>query len=232
MFEIIVKANLKIYDKLTREILIPKEGIYTMQHKLKSFVSALLLAVIVINGIALTSHKAYAVISQKDDDAVTKFAEALKKFTEQEASEDTDEIEIFCKRLGGVTSAVSGVIGVLQMVGIIKDPKMQMLGQILNAVKDVQTTLNDMNKTLNQIEQDLINIQTAQQEIDRNTKATTMSTNWNNFNTNYTEKLQTYASEYQAKVNSGIKTWWEQASHEGVYVLMTKKYTEKDSLTY
>ena len=203
-----------------------------MQHKITRFVSVLLLAVTVLNGIAFTAREAVAVTPQQVNDALDKFIGAVGKFGANDATANIGKIANFCNRLGGFTSAVSGVIGVLQMVGIIEDPKMQMLGQILNAVKDVQTTLNDMNKTLNQIEQDLINIQTAQQEIDRNTKATTMSTNWNNFNTNYTEKLQTYASEYQAKVNSGIKTWWEQASHEGVYVLMTKKYTEKDSLTY
>ena len=89
-----------------------------------------------------------------------------------------------------------------------------------------------MNATLNQIAQDLVNIQTAQQEISKNNKATQMSTNWNNFNTNYTEKLQAYSDEYQAKVTSGIADWWKQASHEGVYVLMVKKYDQENALTY
>ena len=118
------------------------------------------------------------------------------------------------------------------MAGIVKDPALEKIGQILDIVKDVQTTLDNMNKTLNRIAQDLLNIQVNDEWNNRNNKATTMSTNWNNFNTNYTERFQTYISEYQAKINTGIKAWWEQASHEGVYVLMTKKYTEQGSLTY
>ena len=203
-----------------------------MQHKLKRFVSVLLLLVILLNGIALTNQKAYAVTPQQVNDALDKFIGAVGKFGANDATANIGKIANFCNRLGGFTSAASGVIGILQMIGVIKDSTTQMLGQILDAVKDVQTTLDNMNKTLNRIAQDLLNIQVNDEWKDRNNKATTMSTNWNNFNTNYTERLQTYVSEYEAKINSGIKAWWEQSSHEGVYVLMTKKYTEEDSLTY
>ena len=204
-----------------------------MQHKfIKHFISVLVLTVTVFNGIALTNVKAYAVTPQQVNDAVDKFSSAIGKFAAKDASENIGKIANFCNRLGGITSVASGVIGVLQMTGIIKDPTVQMLGQILDAVKDVQTTLDNMNHTLNQIAQDLINIQIAQQEISRNNNATTMSTNWNNFNTNYTEKLANYVVAYQAKINSGIQAWWNQTSHDGVYVLMTKKYTEEGALTY
>ena len=204
-----------------------------MQHKfIKHFLSVLVLTVTVFNGIALTNVKAYAVTPQQVNDAVDKFSNVIGKFAAKDASENIGKIANFCNRLGGVTLGAAGVIGILQMTGIIKDPTVEMLGKILDAVKDVQTTLGNMNHTLNQIAQDLINIQTAQQEITRNNSATTMSTNWNNFNTNYTEKLASYVSEYQAKINSGIQAWWNQTSHDGVYVLMTKKYTEEGALTY
>ena len=200
-----------------------------MQHKLRRFMSVLILAVTVLNGIALTSHKAYALDPNAVNNAVNSFALAISKFSSTSAN--VSAIVNFCNRLSGLSSAASGVIGILQMIGIIKDPTAVKLSQILNTVKDVQTELSNMNNTLKQITQDLLNIQTAQQEIARKNKAMTMSTNWNNFNTNYTEKLKSYVDQYQAYLNSGIKKWWEQASHEGVYVLMTKKYTEKDSLT-
>ena len=204
-----------------------------MQNKVRRFIGVLLFVVIAVNGIAFTNHAAYAAVNpQKVNDAIDKFAGALGKLSANDASANIGKIANFCSRLGGLTSAASGVIGILQMAGVIKDPTMQMIGQVLDAVKDMQTTLDNMNRTLNQIAQELINIQVAQQEIARNNAATQMSTNWNNFNTNYTEKLQVYVDEYQAKINSGIADWWKQASHEGVYVLMVKKYTEENSLTY
>ena len=163
-----------------------------MQDNVRRFIGALLLAVVVAGGTVLTNHEAYAVYPPKVRDTVDVFVSALGKIAAKDASATIGKLADFCNRLGGLSSAASGVIGILQMAGIIKDPTLEMIGQVLDAVKDVQTELGNMNATLNQIAQDLVNIQTAQQEISRNNKATQMSTNWNNFNTNYTEKLQAY----------------------------------------
>ena len=56
------------------------------------------------------------------------------------------------------------------MIRVIKDTVLTMLGKILDAVKDVQTSIANINETLNRIEQQLIQIQVAQVEIDRNTR--------------------------------------------------------------
>lgn len=82
------------------------------------------------------------------------------------------------------------------MAGIIKDPTHEMVHQVLDIVKDVQTQLDDIDHTLNQIAGELINIQIAQQEIARRQNATTMSNTWTDFKTNYTEKLDNYVGEY------------------------------------
>ena len=194
-----------------------------MQHKLKRFISVLLLAVTVFNGTALTNYAAYADdMPSSVNGAINSFVEAVGQFASKSLADEIGKVANFCSRLGGLTSVASGVIGILQMIGIIKDPTQEKLKEILNAVKDVQTELTNMDAKLDQIAQDLINIQTAQQEIARNTKATMMSTNWNNFNTNYTERLSSYLAQYQTYINAGIKEWWEQASHKEVYVLMTK----------
>ena len=195
-------------------------------------ICVLLLVATVFSGIPITTHPAYAVTPQEINDAADKFAGAIGKFVTNDASNNIEKIANFCSRLGGLTDVASGVIGILQMIGIVKDPTMEAIGHVLDAVKDVQTSLTSINNKLNQIAQDLINIQVDQKEIDRNTKATMMSTNWNNFNTNYTEKLQAYVNEYQAKINAGIQQWWEQNVHDGIYVLMTKAYTEEAALTY
>lgn len=210
-----------------------KRGIYTMRHKLTRLISVLVLVVTVFNGIALTSQKAYAAVTpQKVVDAIDKFVGAIGKFAAKDATKNIGKIADFCNRLSGLTSVASGIIGILQMIGVIKDPTLQMIGKVLDTVKDVQTSIAQMNNRLNQIVAQLIQIQVADEEKYRNKKAQDMSTNWNNFNTNYTEKLQTYVNEYEAKINTGIRDWWNQASHEGVYVLMTKKYSEENSLTY
>ena len=117
-----------------------------MQYKhcnsITRFICVLLLAATVLSGISLTSPKAYAAVSpQKVVDAVDKFVGAIGKFSANDASANIGKIANFCNRLGGLTSAASGVIGILQMTGVIKDPTLVMLGQILNAVKDVQTTI-------------------------------------------------------------------------------------------
>lgn len=191
----------------------------------------LVLIVTVLNGITFTSHKVYAAPTPSQvNDAITKFVDAVGKFLP--VGEDVTKIAEFVTRLGGIASAASGIIGILQMCGVIKDPVLEMLGQILDAVKDVQTTLQNMNNTLNDISKALIQIQVSIEEKARNADATRMSKYWNDFNTDYTKKLKTYVNEYQAKINSGIKKWWEETSHEGVCVLMTKKYTEENPLTY
>ena len=204
-----------------------------MLHGFKRFMSVLLLAAMVFTGTVLANQSVCAAATpQQVNDAIDKFVTAVGKFGASDASGNIGQIANFCSRLGGFTSAASGVIGILQMVGIIKDPTTQMLGKVLDAVKDVQTTLDNMKQTLNDIRLELLSLQIEGVWNNRNNRATTMSTNWNSFNTNYTEKLQTYVGQYQAKINSGIKAWWEQDSHEGVYVLLTKDFGDADSLTY
>lgn len=127
----------------------------------------LVLIVTVLNGITFTSHKVYAAptLSQVND-AITKFVDAVGKFLP--VGEDVTKIAEFVTRLGGIASAASGIIGILQMCGVIKDPVLEMLGQILDAVKDVQTTLQNMNNTLNDISKALIQIQVSIEEKARN----------------------------------------------------------------
>ena len=114
-----------------------------MQHKFKRFVSVLILAVTLLNVIAFTNNKAYAVTPSQVNDAISKFVDAIGKFAAKDASENIGKIANFCNRLGGLTSVASGIIGVLQMIGVIKDPVLTMLGKILDAVKDVAVLSHD-----------------------------------------------------------------------------------------
>ena len=163
------------------------------------------------------TFSAQATNPTKVNEAVTKFADSLSKFVA-----DTSKLSAISSaltRFGGVTSMVSGVLGILQMAGIIKDPTQAALGQILDEVHNIQDKLKEMDAKIDDLHNDLIKVAASVEEKDRNSKATTMMTNWDAFNTSYTEPLDDLMEVYQSKVNGGIKAWWQQSSHEGVYVL-------------
>ena len=131
-----------------------------MLHGFKRFMSVLLLTAMVFTGTVLANQSVCAAATpQQVNDAIDKFVTAVGKFGASDASGNIGQIANFCSRLGGFTSAASGVIGILQMVGIIKDPTTQMLGKVLDAVKDVQTTLDNMKQTLNDIRLELLSLQ-------------------------------------------------------------------------
>ncbi|MBQ9015586.1 MAG: fibronectin type III domain-containing protein [Firmicutes bacterium] len=136
----------------------------------------------------------------------------------------------FLTRFGGVTAAASGVIGILQMSGIIKDPTQVALGEILQTVKDIQTQLNEMDQKLDDINKQLVSIAVRQEEKDRNNKATTMLKYWRDFNTQYSEPLDNKINEYKGKINEGIRAWWKESSHDGVRLLYTDGGVKKDTI--
>ena len=175
------------------------------------------------------SMEAQAVDPAKANDAVGKFTDALSKFYTD--TSEMSKVSSFLTRFGGLTSAASGAIGILQILGIVKDPTQVALAQILDAVNNMKLQLNQIDKKLDVIHQELINIAVSQQEIDRNNKATTMLHYWNEFNTNYCEPLNDKMSQYEGYVNAGIKKWWESSSHDGIWVLYTKA-DNAPSLTY
>ena len=176
-----------------------------------------------------TSLQAQAVDPAKANDAVGKFTDALSKFYTDTSK--MSKVSSFLTRFGGLTSAASGAIGILQILGIVKDPTQVALAQILDAVNNMKLQLNQIDKKLDVIHQELINIAVSQQEINRNNKTTTMLHYWNEFNTNYCEPLNDKMSQYEGYVNAGIKKWWESSSHDGIWVLYTK-VDNAPALTY
>jgi len=175
------------------------------------------------------SAQAQSVNPAKATEAAGKFTEALSKFFTDTSKMST--VSSFLTRFGGLTSAASGVVGVLQIMGIVKDPTMEALGKILDAVNNMKLQLDQIDSKLDVIHQELINVAVSQQEIDRNNKATTMLHYWNEFDTNYCEPLNNKISEYQGLVNTGIKQWWESSSHDGIRVLYAN-VNNAPSLTY
>ncbi|MBP3884077.1 MAG: hypothetical protein J6D54_03960 [Olsenella sp.] len=165
----------------------------------------------------------------KANDAAGKFTDALSKF-----SQDTSKmgaVSSFLTRFGGLTSAASGAIGILQIIGIVKDPTQEALAKILDSVNNMKLQLDQIDKKIDVIHQELINVAVSQQEINRNNKATTMLHYWDEFNTHYCEPLNDKMNEYQGLINAGIKKWWETSSHDGIWVLYAN-VDNTPSLTY
>ena len=75
------------------------------------------------------------------------------------------------------------------MLGIIKDPTLEKLGQILDTVKDIQTQLKQMDQKLDDISKQLIDVSISIEEKDRANKATTMLSYWREFEKSYREQL-------------------------------------------
>lgn len=168
-----------------------------------------------------------AVDPKKATEAAGKISDAIKALSGDTA--DLSKLESFFTRFGGLTSAATGVIGLLQLAGIIKDPTTVALNQILDTVKDIQTQINLLDAKLDDITQRLDSIAVSQEEKSRAANAISMQGYWNGFNTDYTEKLDDLMNIYQAKINEGIKVWWDQRPDEGVWVLYT---ADKHELTY
>ena len=193
--------------------LVPTPALATSQEQLQS---------------AEVSLQAQSVDPEKVNSAVAKFTDALSKFYYDTSK--MSEISSFLTRFGGLTSAASGVIGVLQMLGLMKTQTA--MDKILDAVNNMKLQLDQIDKKIDVLHQELINIAVSQKEKERNDKATAMLHQWNEFNTNYCEPLSDKMNEYQGLVNAGIKKWWETtSSHDGIWVL----YANVDnvpSLTY
>ena len=86
------------------------------------------------------SMEAQAVDPAKANDAVGKFTDALSKFYTD--TSEMSKVSSFLTRFGGLTSAASGAIGILQILGIVKDPTQVALAQILDAVNNMKLQLN------------------------------------------------------------------------------------------
>ncbi len=163
------------------------------------------------------------------NEAISKFSDALSKFYADTSK--MSAISSCLTRFGGLTSAASGVLSILQISGLVKDPVQQALGKILDAIGNMQTRLTQMDTKLNAIQSELTRIEAAQLEISRNAKADQMLTNWNDFNTNYCEPLEDKIATYQGYINEGIKQWWTTGGHDGIRVLYAKN-KGGNALTY
>ena len=167
-----------------------------------------------------TSLQAQAVDPAKANDAVGKFTDALSKF-----ATDTSKmsgVASLLTRFGGLTSAASGAIGILQIIGIVKDPTQVALEKILSSIGDMKLQLDQIDKKLDVIHKELVDVAVSQQEIKRNNDATTMLHYWNEFNTQYCEPLKNKMNQYEGYVNEGIKAWWNSTSHKDIWVLYAK----------
>lgn len=200
-----------------------------MKQNLRRFIGLFLAVVMLFNITAFTDTRAYAAVKpDKLNDAVGKFADAAVKFT-QNFQQSTSAITSFCTRLGGLSSAAAGIVGILQMTSVIKDPTTEMLKEIISILHDMQKTLSEINNKLDDVLAKLDKIEIEQKMIDRATNARDMSKNWNDFNTHYTNPLNDKMGEYESYINQGIEAWWKQTSHESVRVLVT--YASPTSVT-
>lgn len=163
------------------------------------------------------------------NNAVAKFLEAVSKFSQDTAA--MDQLSGYLTRFGGITSLASGVIGILTMVGTIKDPTTVALRSILEEVHNIEDQLSQMNVKLDNIRKDLVDIAVSIEEKDRNNKAFDMLNNWSSFNTSYCEPLDDMIKVYETKVDEGIAAWWKEPSRDGVWVPYTL-IKDEPSLTY
>ena len=164
--------------------------------------------------------KTQAVDGKKIADAVDKFSDAMSKLVAD--TSQLSKFSSFLTRFGGVTNIASGVVGILQMAGVIQDPTTAKLNQILDTVKSMEDQLKVMDKKLDALNDSLIKVQVSAEEKDRNNKADQRLKYWQDFVGKYCEPLNDKMNEYTGFVNKGIQTWWGKASHDGVNVVYTK----------
>ena len=157
------------------------------------------------------------------------FATALGKFTSDTSK--LTKLGTTLERFGGVTSTVSGVIAILQMTGIMKDPTAEALATILAEVKDIQEKLQGMDKKLDEITLSIINSQASAEAKDRAQQARDLLVNWSNFDHDYVQALKKAVDVYQDDINTGIRKWWTEAQHEGIWICYAN-YKNETSLTY
>ena len=192
---------------------------------------SLILVVAMVLQVPQFSYESQAAVTPSNvNEAVGKFTDSMSKFCA-----DTSKMtgfQSFLTRLGGVSAGVNGVIGILQMAGIIKDPMKVNIGKILDEVHSIQTQLNQMDVKIDNINHQLIDIASVQVEKDRTSKATAMLGYWRDFKRDYMEPLDDMINEYEGLVNSGIRSWWRTSSHEGVRVNYTIVDGNVPNLTY
>ena len=160
--------------------------------------------------------------AQRATAAMEKFAEAMNKFAS--ITGQTATLAKYMTRFAGVTNIASGVVGILQMAGVIQDPVMAKLGEILNTVKNIESQLTVMDRKLDELNQQIVSVEVNNEVRNRSNLATQRMKDWRDFQRDYCEPLQKMMNQYTYKVNSGLKECLENAtySNSGVNVIYTK----------
>lgn len=147
---------------------------------------------------------------QKVVETAGKYAEAMSKFMSITGQMSTFEkiVTASC----GLTSATAGCLGVLQMIGVIQDPTLEAIGQVLEVVRDIQTKIDSMDGHIKEIQEELAKLSSDEIIRFRSSQANDMLNNWYTFNTNYCESLDRYMDEYKNKVDVGVRDAWERGA--------------------
>ena len=167
--------------------------------------------------------------AQRATAAVEKFADAMSKF--MPLGEDVSKLTQFVTRFGGVANIASGVVGILQMTGVIQDPVMTKLGEILDTVKNIETQVEKMDKKLDELNKQLLGSEVKGEIRTRYDRAVDRLGRWQNFVNSYVNPLKDEMEIYEDKVNDGIEDWWNKSSHSGINVLYTT-IDDVPTLTY
>ncbi len=149
-------------------------------------------------------------------EAIEKFSEAALHFAE--IAEGKGSLSKIIAAGGGLAAIPGGAVAILQLTGLVEDPTEKALSNILSKIDGVEETLNNMTLTLNEISGELADMSADNKEKERQNKASKYLEDYQNFRNTQTAKLDTYISEYNAKINDATEKWWEKDEKNGTLV--------------
>ncbi len=149
---------------------------------------------------------------QQINDATKSMQEAMEAFLKE--GEELSELEELMTRLGGIASAGSGILAILQILGVMKtsDPTQLKLNQIIQMLNNMNDKLAEMDTKLDQIITAILAMEVKDEERARAQKARDLLSNWQSFKTSYLVPLQNLTAEYNTKLNGELANWWNLAA--------------------
>jgi len=127
-----------------------------------------------------------------------------------------DVFDGFCKGVSissSVLSTINGSVTFLRLIGVMEDPVTSQLNSISKSIISMNERLGEMDTKLNKITNQMSKMTALIEFNNRTQNAMTLTTQWENFITNYCENgMDRLMSEYEGMLMNGIISWCKNAS--------------------
>lgn len=225
-----------------------------MNRKFKSILSNILIVAILCGNLNITALASNEIISDNisnniekqnfDDEEkkdlyktvnTDKILEMVKTVLETVNVAADDDVDTVVKIANGIVNAGVVTVNILQLAGVIKDPTEERFKQISAQIDKVQDSVSELKTEMESLNNVLQTKVVRDEEKDLQNKADAYIRDWNEFSTNYTEKLDKDIALFEEYSADSIRKWWvgkSDADIKGINVFYaTRKVLDSETIS-